>query len=114
MMVPGLFYFLFGEKMSKKKAFEHIAELDVELGDKVVDTVSGFSGIAVGVAVFLNGCARIMVQPKVDKEGKYPDAVWFDEPQLQVTKKEKVPVADERKTGGPMPSIPTRMSGPRR
>lgn len=80
------------------------------LGDEVVDLVSGFKGIITGKSEFLNGCARVCVQPKVGKDGKHPESMWFDDPQVKVTSVRKVkrgPVD----TGGPMPSIPTRNKG---
>lgn len=79
----------------------------INLGDEVKDSVSGFTGIAIGRSEFLNGCARVGVQPKVQKDGTLKDAVWFDEPQLTVLKKNKVKVGP-RNTGGPVPSVPTR------
>ncbi len=66
----------------------------VELGDEVKDSVSGFKGIAVSTHVYLHGCTRISVQPKVDKTGKHPETQAFDEPQLIILKKGKI------KTGG--------------
>ncbi len=79
-------------------------EHTVELGDEVQDRISGFKGVSVSFHDYLNGCRRITVQPRVDKEGKLPDAATFDEPDLEVTKAAKQP-APEREpvpvTGGP-------------
>lgn len=73
----------------------------INLGDKVKDTVTGFTGIAVGRTVWLHGCNRISVQPEgVNKEGKVYEAQGFDEPQLIVVKAKKVKEGDHR-TGGP-------------
>lgn len=83
----------------------------ITLGSEVVDRVTGFRGIAIGRTMYLNGCARVGIQPKVDKDGKVPDAIWFDEPQLKVLKESKVPLGP-RDTGGPAPSIPTKHSNP--
>lgn len=85
----------------------------IKLGDEVRDTVSGFKGIAIGRTIFLQGCARVGVQPKVGKDGKLPDAVWFDEPQLEIIRAAK-PKDVKRDTGGPMISIPTRNPDPMR
>ena len=42
-----------------------------QLGDLVKDKVTGFTGIVICRAVWLNGCARLTVQPqKVGKDGK--------------------------------------------
>ena len=72
----------------------------VKMGDLVKDSVSGFEGIAVAEHRYLNGCTRITVQPKVDKEGKLPESCTFDEPQLLVMKFEKVKEGHHN-NGGP-------------
>lgn len=72
----------------------------VNLGDSVEDTVTGFKGIAIGRTTWLHGCDRIIVQPEgLTKEGKTYENQSFDEPQLKVLKKKKVPEGDHV-TGG--------------
>ena len=71
----------------------------VTLGDYVKDTVSGFKGVAVSRHSYLNGCDRITVQPLIDKKGKHPDSVTFDEPQLIILRSQKVKIGS-RITGG--------------
>ena len=71
-----------------------------ELGDLVKDKVSGFKGIAVSRHSYLNGCDRISVQPSIDKTGKHPESVTFDEPQLIVLKKSKCS-GGSKEPGGP-------------
>lgn len=56
----------------------------ITLGDKVKDTVTGFTGIAIGKTRWLHGCNRIIVQPEVDKDGKMVEYASFDEPQLEI------------------------------
>jgi len=75
----------------------------VELGDHVRDTVSGFEGVAVARTEYLNGCARVGVQPPVDKDGKLPEAHHFDEPQLEVVLDQEAVSAHDAddRTGGP-------------
>lgn len=82
----------------------------VKLGDQVIDSVSGFSGIAVSRTDFLNGCSRISVQPPVGKDGKLPDYATFDEPQLVLKKAGKVAVGS-RLTGGPDKYMPKAREG---
>jgi hypothetical protein len=78
--------------------------MDIELGDKVKDTITGFTGTAVCRMSWLTGCDRIIVQPDVDKkDGKMPESQTFDEPMLKVLKKVKVDLP-ERDTGGPRPA----------
>lgn len=62
----------------------------LDLGDEVVDTVSGFSGIAVSRHSYFQGCNRITIQPSIDKDGKLPSTETFDEPQLKIITKNKV------------------------
>ncbi len=77
----------------------------VNLGDKVKDTVTGFTGIAVGRTVWLHGCARIIIQPEgVTKDGKLFDNFSFDEPQVVVIKAAKTKEGSH-KTGGPKPEV---------
>lgn len=59
----------------------------VKLGDRVKDTVSGFSGIAVAKTTYLQGCDRIAVQAITKKNEKPISWQHFDEPQLKVIKR---------------------------
>ncbi len=74
----------------------------INLGDEVRDSVSGFKGIAVSKHVYLHGCTRITVCPKVGKDGSFKDERAFDEPQL-ILIKPKVNKEGRHTTGGPMP-----------
>lgn len=83
--------------------------MSIELGSKVKDKVTGFTGIAIGETKWLHGCLRYTVQPQErDKDGKIKTTETFDEPQLIVlegpvkTKVTATPIA-ERKSGGPAP-----------
>ncbi len=78
----------------------------IKLGKKVRDTVSGFEGVAVSSHEYLQGCRRISIQPKVDKEGKLPDTCSFDEPQLEYVDTEKA-LPSNTKTGGPEKYMPS-------
>lgn len=87
--------------------------MKVKLGDKVKDTVTGHTGIAVGITEYLNGCLRVGVQSKVKKDGVVPDTYYFDEPQLVVVKKKQVKKGPAD-TGGPIPSKPTKHKAEKR
>jgi len=82
--------------------------MEIELGSEVKCKVTGFKGIATSRTVHLNGCARIGVQPKIDKDGKHPDAFWIDEPQLEVLKRAAVKVPPRTNNGGPSMKAPMR------
>ena len=84
----------------------------INLGDKVKDVVTGFTGIVIARTEWLVGCVRCVVQPPVDKDGKVPENQAFDEPQLELIKAKAVSLVVEpepqkfspkRTSGGPMP-----------
>lgn len=64
-------------------------EEDLELGDKVKDTVTGFVGAAVTISKYLNGCVQVEVAPRVKKgeENKFPDSVFIDIQQLKLIRR---------------------------
>jgi len=65
----------------------------IKLGDKVKDQITGYEGIVIARAEYLNGCISIRVQARNLKNGLPIEAVWFDEQRL--TDK------SEAKAGGP-------------
>ena len=51
----------------------------IKLGDKVKDSITGFTGIVTGISSYLNGCVSILVcSNKLGSEGKEVNE-WFDE-----------------------------------
>lgn len=80
----------------------NVVNFKFENGAKVKDIVSGFTGIIDCCALWLNGCRRYSVQPKIEKgKSVKPDSIWIDEENLigvagGVTKK-----ITPTKTGGP-------------
>ena len=74
---------------------------EIKLGLEVKDRVTGFKGIAIGRTTYMQGCNRILVQQKVDKEGNIPEAISFDEPDLEVIGDGVLPKPE--KSGGPRP-----------
>ena len=80
--------------------------MTVNLGDKVKDIVTGFTGIAVARTTWLHGCDRVVIQPdKLDKDGKVTENASFDAPQVVVLIRAKVPgtptTAPAKSRGGP-------------
>jgi len=61
-----------------------IEQKEITLGDKVKDTISGFTGIAISRRTYLTGCNRINVQPRVSKAGAMLNPVLFNEIDLEV------------------------------
>ncbi len=83
----------------------------IKLGDKVKDPITGFNGTAVSRIEYLYGCIRIGIQGPVDKGGKVPDPVYFDEPQLENIKPEK---AKKKANHGPKIDPGTRVNPSKR
>ena len=88
-----------GEKVVMSAVVE--PEQLVELGQTVFDPVRDREGTVMGRAVYLNGCARLWVQPK-QKGEKERKSWWVDEPQVEPRKSfiKKVEKS-EKKRGGP-------------
>jgi hypothetical protein len=81
----------------------------ITLGQKVKDKISGFTGIATARIEYLNGCVQYCVSPKTDKDGKRPDAEWFDDAILEVVSGGiNIPREPD---GGPIPDMPSDSYG---
>ena len=86
----------------------------IRLGDKVKDPITGFTGTVVARTTWLQGCARINIQPfGTDKDGKIFECQSFDEPQLVVIKAKtrKEPKNDK---GGPRETMQSKVINIRR
>jgi hypothetical protein len=51
----------------------------IEIGQTVVDRITGFKGVVTGRADFITGCNRYQVQPRVKEDGTYVESQWYDE-----------------------------------
>lgn len=75
---------------------------DLQLGDIVKDSISGFEGVFTCESKWLNGCTRITLTPKTMHEGKLVPHETFDIEQLVLVKKMNKPAAprhgDDRET----------------
>jgi hypothetical protein len=71
------------------------------LGNQVKDSVRGMTGVATGRAVYLNGCSRILVEPKAVMGESHQ--WWVDEQRLTL-KKSFIRANFGTLTGGPAPS----------
>lgn len=78
-------------------------ESQIVLGERYRDSVSGYEGVATGVAFFLHGCERVTVEQWVESAGDMRE-LTFDAPRLVHVDTAK-PVRSDR-TGGYKPPIP--------
>lgn len=79
----------------------------IKLGYIVRDKITGFKGVAVCLAEWLNGCERVTIQPqKLKDDGALQPLETFDADQVEVLKNvDRAHFVNN--TGGPYPS-PTR------
>ena len=80
----------------------------VQLGDKVKDTITGFSGVVTGYVKYITGCNQALITPPVGKDGVYKDARWFDEQRLIIDRKAKRIVLDNGASPGFDKAAPIR------
>ena len=72
---------------------------DIPLGSMARDTVTGFEGMVVCISMWLNGCDRLVVQPRTLHEGKLLPTEVFDAQQMElIVETNHKP---DRSTGGP-------------
>lgn len=92
-----------------------MGEHKFNLGDRVRETITGFTGIACGRCEYLWGCITYEVKAEeVHDDGKIKD-FWFDEDRLvlvataEEVAKKKTPVTPNR-AGGPQADAPAHSS----
>lgn len=83
----------------------------IKAGDRVKDSITGFTGIVTCSMHYLNGCTRVQVSPETLHEGKPIDPQYFDEPQLILV--QSAVHSGVNVTGGFQPAPPARSSDKR-
>ena len=76
--------------------------MNIQLGDKARDSITGYTGIVIARTEWLNGCWRITIQAQELKDGKPVDNQTFDAEQVEVVDAKHKP-EPARRTGGPFP-----------
>jgi hypothetical protein len=83
--------------------------MEIQLGSKVKDKISGFTGIAVSRTVFMNGCVRVELDPdRLSKDGDLIEGAVFDEVQLEIVKTPVKKVKEEKRTYGTRDTVNLR------
>lgn len=80
----------------------------VNLGDKVKDDLTGFSGIVSGIADYLTGCSQACVQPPQTETGTFVESRWFDVDRLTVVEPKAYTHTVTTSRGGPDRGAPTK------
>ena len=67
------------------KEKETMNKNEIKLGAEYKDKISDFVGIAIAKTEWINGCNRVTLAPKLDKDGKFQDSICLDVEQLEAT-----------------------------
>jgi len=62
--------------------------MSIQLGDKVKDTITGFSGICTAEVTYLTGCVQYEVTPPKKADGTLINPPWIDESRLEQAKQQ--------------------------
>lgn len=90
-------------KLFTRSAAENDPFCGVSLGDKVKDTLTGFTGIVTARAEYLTGCNQVYVLPKSEKENEIKGGEWFDMERIEKVADRAVQIK-ERRTGADIPA----------
>lgn len=85
----------------------------IKLGQKVKDSITDFEGIVFSRTCYLNGCVRMEIIPKVDKDGLLTESQFFDEDQLVVVDDGVMKVEKPKPKSGPVRDNPSLYNNPR-
>ena len=94
----------------------------LNLGDRVRDKVTGFTGIAVARCIYITGCDHIEIKPEQLHDGKTIKGHWFDITRLEILNVGAVKLRDEptmfkkptskKRKASSKPRAPSRTGGP--
>jgi hypothetical protein len=79
----------------------------MKLGTIAQDKITGFEGRVTGHCDYISGCNQSLLQPAIDKDGKFQEAHWFDDQRLVLLDAEPLRL-DNSKTPGPDKPAPIR------
>lgn len=88
--------------------------MEVELGSKIKDSVTGFKGITTARCVYINGCVQYEITPTALKDGVPQKEYWLDEKRvilIPTKKKISIPSPKSKYQGGPA-NHPTKKNPP--
>lgn len=68
--------------------------MQVQLGDRVREMISGFEGVVTGLCQYLTGCEQALVNPgKIKEDGELVKNNWFDVDRLQLLEAGAIKIA---------------------
>lgn len=82
----------------------------INLGDKVRDMLTDFTGVVLGRSEHITGCNQVFVLPSSEKQNEIKDGHWFDIERIELIEAGAIKVS-ERLGGADIP--PPAASGRR-
>lgn len=79
----------------------------MDLGKTYKDTITGFTGVAVGHCKYITGCNQVLLSPKGSDSSVKPESQWIDEQRLEVIETELMIVLNNGSTPGSDKAAPT-------
>lgn len=79
----------------------------MQIGVKVRDRITGFTGIVTGFVRYITGCNQCLVAPPVKENGEFADSHWIDVQRLEVLPGNPI-VLDSGTNPGPDAPAPKR------
>lgn len=74
-------------------------KIQIQVGMKVKDKITGFAGTVTGVVRYISGCNQALVVPPAREDGSFISGEWFDLQRLEITSQD-VLVLDNSITPG--------------
>lgn len=87
----------------RKNSAENDPFCGVAMGDKVKDTLTGFTGVVIARVEHMTGCNQLFVLPKSDKENEIKNGCWFDIERIEKIADREVQL-QARRTGADIPA----------
>jgi hypothetical protein len=78
---------------------ESLQDVEIKIGDKVRDRLSGLVGYVHGKAEYITGCNQVLVNPRTVKDDKPVDGTWIDDSRIELVESLSTPETHDR--GGP-------------
>ena len=87
----------------RRKDAENDPFCGIGLGDRVKDTLSGFTGVCIARSEHMTGCNQLYVLPSSIEDNVLKEGHWFDVERMEKLEEKVVTVAP-RRTGSDIPS----------
>ena len=78
--------------------------MEIKLGMKIKDSLTGFEGFVTARCEYMNGCVQYIIRPATLKDGSPQNTVWLDEQQIIPLEGEDEGEDEAEKVPSPQPT----------